>query len=74
MNLNGQKDGVNITLQFRDKDFVLLVDSAHKVVRVEYTNETKLGEILAKVDSLVDQLGYTPKNVVHKKVSRFNFK
>ena len=73
MYLNGQKNRVNVTLQIREKDFVLLVDSAHKVVRVEYTNETKFGELRAHIDSLASELGYTPKNVTHAKVKQFNF-
>ena len=72
MNLTGRKNEVIVTLQ---KDtYLLTVDNAHKVLHIQYNDKTTLSQVKKDIDSLIDQLGYIPTRITHKKVKQFKFK
>jgi len=72
MNLSGRKDEVIITV---NKDtYLLTVDNAHKVLHIQYNSNTTLHQVRQDIDKLIDQLGYTPTRITHKKVKQFKFK
>jgi hypothetical protein len=73
MNLNGNKSNVNVTLQLKLNGCLLIVDNAHKVLTIEYNDSTTLHKVKQDINNLVDQLGYTPVRIIHKKVKNFKF-
>jgi hypothetical protein len=74
MNLNGNKENVNVTLQLQINGCLLTVDNAHKVLHVQYNDSTTLHQVKKDIDRLVEQLGYKPTKIVHTKVKQFKFK
>jgi len=74
MNLNGNKKNVNVTLQLHINSCILIVDNAHKVLQVQYTDKTTIGQVKEEINNLIIHLGYTPTKIVHTKVKQFKFK
>ena len=74
MQLNGQKNNVNVTLQMQLNGCLLIVDNAHKVLKIQYTDSTTLYKVKEDIQSLCIELGYTPIKIIHTKVKQFKFK
>jgi len=71
MKLHGRKKEVIVTIDINT--YVLLIDSANKVVKIHYTEQTPLRELSDKIDHLINELGFVPVKIVSKKVKQFKF-
>jgi hypothetical protein len=71
MKLHGRKKEVIVTIDINT--YVLLIDSANKVVKIQYTEQTTLRELRDKIDHLINELGFVPVKIVSKKVKQFKF-
>lgn len=72
MQLNGNKKQVNITLN--TESYILTVDSANKVVNMQYNGNTTLAQIKVDINTVVESYGFEPIAITHKKVKDFKFK
>jgi len=71
MKLHGREKEVIITIDANS--YLLTVDSANKVLVIQYTGQTTLKDIRSDVDKFINELGFEPTNIVHRKVKTFKF-
>lgn len=74
MQLTGNKDQINVTLQVKENDYVLIMDVVTKVIRIPCSGKESLKEIKSEIDRLVAEYGYKPTQIKVKRVDKFNFR